>query len=177
MKRKVYKTFREKRKDQIIGMIAFPLIQVMFILIRFAIMSIMSWSVSKASAVSPSVQLTGVQEQIAGLIVLSTPWILNGIFIGLALLFRSQIGIGYMISFGFVYMMTTIAGVIFVAACFIALIVAAPFAIIHEKLYPVVGYPVFGILFLGALYFAGRFIIRKYKTTTLWPSLEEDSDE
>ena len=76
MKRKVYTTRRERMTDQILGFLAFPLVNVPLWIIVWVISQMIN---------SPLIFLISV-----------LPWLVNGIVIVLAFLLRPQFGVGYM---------------------------------------------------------------------------------
>jgi hypothetical protein len=53
------------------------------------------------------------------------PWIVNGIVLALAFLFRPQFGVGYIAFIGIAITVVTVLSVVFVAACFVSILSAA----------------------------------------------------
>ena len=49
------------------------------------------------------------------------PWIVNGIVLALAFLFRPDFGVGYIAFFGFIVTVVMIVSVCVMAACFVAI--------------------------------------------------------
>ena len=89
--------------DQIIGFLAFPLVNVPLWIIS---QRMESWAL---------------------------PWILNGIVLALAFLFRPQFGVGYIAFIGIAITVVTVLSIVFVAACFVSILSAAvigPLAIV-----------------------------------------------
>ena len=89
--------------DQIMGFLAFPLVNVPLWIIS---QRMESWAL---------------------------PWILNGIVLALAFLFRPQFGVGYIAFIGIAIMVVTVLSIVFVAACFVSILSAAvigPLAIV-----------------------------------------------
>jgi len=89
--------------DQIIGFLAFPLVNVPLWIIS---QRMESWAL---------------------------PWIVNGIVLALAFLFRPQFGVGYIAFIGIAIMVVTVLSIVFVAACFVSILSAAvigPLAIV-----------------------------------------------
>ena len=97
MKRQVYTTARERRTDQIVGFIAFPIVNftLWYVIDRLLV-----------SAIAPRS------------IVLLLPWIVNGAVLGMAFLFRPQMGVGY-IAWPGLMCLPTIACSPCLAACFV----------------------------------------------------------
>ena len=89
--------------DQIMGFLAFPLVNVPLWIIS---QRMESWAL---------------------------PWIVNGIVLALAFLFRPQFGVGYIAFIGIAIMVVTVLSIVFVAACFVSILSAAvigPLAIV-----------------------------------------------
>ena len=81
--------------DQIIGFLAFPLVNVPL------------WIISQRVDSS------------------ALPWLVNGIVLALAFLFRPQFGVGYIAFIGIAITVVTVLSVLFVAACFVSILSAA----------------------------------------------------
>ena len=81
--------------DQIIGFWAFPLVNVPL------------WIISQRIDSS------------------ALPWLVNGIVLALAFLFRPQFGVGYIAFIGIAITVVTVLSVVFVAACFVSILSAA----------------------------------------------------
>ena len=81
--------------DQIIGFLAFPLVNVPL------------WIISQRIDSS------------------ALPWLVNGIVLALAFLFRPQFGVGYIAFIGIAITVVTVLSVLFVAACFVSILSAA----------------------------------------------------
>ena len=93
----------KRMDDQIIGFLAFPLVNVPL------------WIISQRIDSS------------------ALPWIVNGIVLALAFLFRPQFGVGYIAFIGIAITVVTVLSVLFVAACFVSILSAAvigPLAIV-----------------------------------------------
>jgi hypothetical protein len=112
MKRKVYTTERERKTDQIIGFAAFPLVNAALWFVMDRLLVDRVWA---------NVSLL--------------PWIVNGLVLTLAFLFRPQMGIGYVACIGLVCI-PIVPGLVCVAACFVAVAVKEPWG-------PVIGLLVF----------------------------------
>ena len=85
----------KRMDDQIIGFLAFPLVNVPL------------WIISQRIDSS------------------ALPWLVNGIVLALAFLFRPQFGIGYIAFIGAAVTVVTALSVLFVAACFVSILSAA----------------------------------------------------
>ena len=85
----------KRMDDQIIGFLAFPLVNVPL------------WIISQRVDSS------------------ALPWLVNGIVLALAFLFRPQFGVGYIAFIGIAITVVTVLSVLFVAACFVSILSAA----------------------------------------------------
>ena len=135
MKRKVYTTRRERMNDQIIGFWTCPLLNVVLWIISQRIDS------------------------------LALPWLVNGIVLTLAFLFRPGFGMGYIAFIAVAVTVVTASSVLFVAACFVAIRSAEVIGNLAVVL--------FGILMLVGLYVLGRFAIDVF--TNWWWSYRNNS--
>jgi predicted anti-sigma-YlaC factor YlaD len=100
MKRKVYTTRRERMIDQIIGFLAFPLVNVP--------LGIVLWTISER-----------IDSQLLAALVSALPWLVNGIVLVLAVLLRPEFAIGYVTFIGAAVAVVTALSVVVVAACFV----------------------------------------------------------
>ena len=103
MKRKVYTTRRERMTDQIVGFLAFPLVNVP--------LGFFLWIISQIA-----------YSWLLSILFSALPWLVNGILILLALLWRPEIAIGYVTFMGAAVAMIILMSVLFVAACFVTII-------------------------------------------------------
>ena len=85
----------KRMDDQIIGFLAFPLVNIPL------------WIISQRVDSS------------------ALPWLANGIVLALAFLFRPQFGVGYIAFIGVAITVVTVLSVVFVAACFVSVLSAA----------------------------------------------------
>ena len=134
MKRKVYATRRERMTDQIIGFLAFPLVNVP--------LGIIFWSISQRID-SPLPTL-----------VSALPWLVNGIVLVLAALLRPELAMGYVAFIAIAITASTALSVLFVAACFVVI----PLALVIGDL----ANWVFVLLMLVGLYGLAVFAIRVF---------------
>lgn len=144
MKRKVYTTQRERMTYQIIGFMAFPLVNVP--------LGIILWMISPR-----------VNSQLLTL-VLALPWIVNGIVIALAFLLHAEFGVGYMAFIGVALAMVTALSVVFVAACFVTILSVPVMGDLAGLVFIVL--MAVGILGLGgiAIYFA-IYVFQRWRST------------
>lgn len=105
MKRKVYTTRRERMIDQVLGFLAFPLVNVLLGIILWMMMS---------GVDSLSLPLVSV-----------LPWLVNGAIIVLAFLLRPEFAIGYISFMGAAVAVVIALSVVVVAACFVIIPLAA----------------------------------------------------
>ena len=103
MKRKIYTTRREQMTDQILGFLAFPLVNVPLGII-FWVIQIWIDSPSRAFLVG------------------ALPWLVNGVLLILALRLRPWIAVGYLAFIGAALTVVTALSIMFVAACFVTYI-------------------------------------------------------
>jgi len=106
MRRKVYATNRERKIDQLIGFVAFPLVNGVL------------WFVTNRLLAWAAVACRGPDYDLARACILLMPWIINGIVIALAFLFRPAIGDGYIACIGVALFIPLVLSILFVAACF-----------------------------------------------------------
>ena len=154
MKRKVYATSRERKADQIKGFWAFPIVNVPL------------WIVSQMiySQLPTRVAMTDLSSfmLIRGL-VSALPWLVNGIVLVLAFLFRPGFGVGYVAFIAIAITVVTALSVLFVAACFMSVVstlVIGPLAI-----------ALFVVLMSGGLYYLAIFAHRLFRD---WQSSHEN---
>ena len=114
MKRKIYTTRREQMTDQIIGFLAFPLVNVPLGIIFWVIPQ---WSDSQWLAV----------------LVGALPWLVNGIVLILFLLLRPWVAVGYLAFIAAASILVTVLGVMFVVACFVTFVTILAFPDIGDQ--------------------------------------------
>jgi hypothetical protein len=101
MKRKVYATRRERQIDQIIGFLAFPIVNVpLGIILR---------TITHTQRIDSSLQM----------LVSALPWLVNGIILVLAGLLRPEFAVGYISFIGAALAVVIALGFVVVAACFV----------------------------------------------------------
>jgi hypothetical protein len=101
MKRKVYATRRERKIDQIIGFLAFPVVNVP--------LGIIIWTITHIQRIDPLLQL----------LVSAVPWLVNGIILVLGALLRPELAVGYTSFIGAMVAVAIALSVVVVAACFV----------------------------------------------------------
>ena len=107
MKSKIYTTARERRIDQIIGFAAFPLVNAVI----FAANWLLAWAADALHAPTQEIQILQVCISLL-------PWIVNGLVLVLAFLFRPQMGIGYLACMGMTVCVPVALCGLFVWACY-----------------------------------------------------------
>lgn len=145
MKRKVYTTRRERMTDQIIGFLAFPLLNVP--------LAIIVWMISQR-----------IDSQLL-MLVSALPWLVNGIVLVLAALLRPELAMGYVAFIAIAITASTALSVLFVAACFVTFVTAAVLGDLANWL--------FVLLMLVGLYGLAVFAIRVF--WDWWSSHENTS--
>ncbi|HLO29545.1 MAG TPA: hypothetical protein VK249_10445 [Anaerolineales bacterium] len=133
MKRKVYVTKRERMIDQILGFLAFPLVNVS--------LGIALWIIAQMISSSWWFELSS-----------ALPWLVNTVVIVLAFLLRPQLGVGYITFIAVAIVLVTLLGVLFLAACFVTFFSALVIADQQAK-------ALFVVLMLGGLVVLGALAI------------------
>ena len=141
--KKVYTTDQERKSDQRLGCIAFPLVNGAIWL---------GWLIATEG-------LTEI-DVIPWAWALGAAWFVNGIIFILAFLFRPSLGVGYIVSIALILVAVMMLGCIFLVSCFAGLAVALPLdiAITH-----VLGYLVALVLLFGGLRFFYRWAHAAYE--------------
>jgi hypothetical protein len=137
LKRKVYTSARERKVDQVRG-------GGLFIFVNYALLIVVS-VVQGGPQTRPLSSL--VVGQPAWLLLI--PWFGNGIVLGLLLIFRPQMAVGYITFPALVLFAGIWLGVLFVGACLAGLVIGFPFG---GSSGPVVGIVSFGLLIVGGLW-------------------------
>lgn len=104
MKRKIYTTARERKIDQLIGFVAFPVLN--------SVLLIAGWLLAQAA------YGLHAPDSVARLCISLPPWIANGIVLVLAFLFRPHIGIGYVAAIAVLLCASVAMGILFLGECF-----------------------------------------------------------
>ena len=146
MKRKVYTTRRERRTYQIIGFLAFPLVNVP--------LGIILWMISQR-----------IDSQLFTLVSV-LPWLVNGIVLVLAFLLRPEFAIGYIAFIGFAITASTALSVLFVAACFVSVLSAAVIGDLANWVF----------IFLMVVGVLGLALLAIYLFTIWWLSYKNNSE-
>jgi len=184
MKRKVYTTPRERKADQLMGFWAFPIVNVpLWIIYQMLYSRLPEVTATDAASLGPIRTL-----------VSAMPWLVNGIVLVLAFLFRPQLGVGYVTFVAVALTVVTLLGTMFMVACFVCFFSAEVVSLAISLLDKLLGGPiaahdtsevvnslavtlffaVFVVLMLGgmgALALLGRSLFRK------WQSSGEDTPE
>jgi hypothetical protein len=154
MRRKVYTSGYERKHDQHIGAIAFPIVNVIVWLVY-------QWLI--APTYIGNLQMT---RQQASLAVQLMPWVVNGVFLLWAFIFRSQIGIGYITAFAAILGAGLLLAMVAAGSCAISI----PFWFIAVPL----GWLVFGGVAIAGF---GWFVKIVVESVTTWWSAYEDTPE
>jgi hypothetical protein len=136
MKRKVYATRREQMTDQILGFLAFPLVNIPL----WIMLAVITYKVD-ASLLK---------------LLVALPWLVNGIVLAFAFLFRPEFGMGYI---GFIAVgvtLVTVLSVLFLAACFVS--------ILSAEVIGNLAYVLFGILMLSGLAGLGVLAVNAFRS-------------
>jgi hypothetical protein len=146
VKKKVYGTGRERRADQILGFLAFPLVNLP--------LGLVLWTVS--------------QTRDSSLLTLAwaLPWLINGIVLFGAFLLRPEFGVGYIAFVGIVLIIATALSFLFVAACFVSVFAGLVLGDMASVL--------FFILLLAGLYGLGVFAVDAFRNW--WSSNNNNSE-
>ena len=115
MKPKVYETFAEQKIDQRIGFCAFPIVNVVVWLLAWLLSS---WVDS--ITIQPTVRHPNLRLAITLL-----PWVVNGLLLIWAVIFRRYIASGYLVFLGALLVVGAILGLIGVVAFFLAIPLSA----------------------------------------------------
>jgi hypothetical protein len=133
LKRKAYATAQERNLDQIIGMVTFPVVNVLVAILTYF------WS------------QYGFSKEYSMLL----PWVVNGLILISTLIFRPHIGVGYIKSFFATIAMGIILGCWFIVACFAS-------AISFQSTGGA-SLVFFIFLFLGGIFFLGKGVYKILK--------------
>ena len=106
MKRKVYASRRERMIDQIMGFVAFPLVNIP--------LGTILWRISSMDILSRT-----NDASLLLVLVSALPWIVNGIILVLAFLLRPEFAVGYISFIGAAVAVVIALSTVVVAACFV----------------------------------------------------------
>ncbi len=155
MKRKIYVTARERKADQLKGFLVFPIVNIpLWIIVQFIFSQMSTQGTTKDLS-----SFALVRD-----LILALPWLVNGVVLVLALVFRPQFGVGYIAFIAIAITVSTALSVLFVAACFVSILSAlfiGPLAL-----------GVFTILMLISLYIVGRAALNLVRR---WLSSDENT--
>jgi hypothetical protein len=110
VKPKEYETFAEQKIDQRIGFVAFPIVNA---IVWLAVVLLTGWVDS--ITVEPTVRHPNLRLAIALL-----PWVVNGLVLLWAVVFRRYIASGYLVCLGGLLVVGTVLGLIAVVSFFLA---------------------------------------------------------
>jgi hypothetical protein len=115
MKPKTYETFAEQKIDQRIGFVAFPVVNI--------VVWLLAWLLSgwvDSITIEPTVRHPNLRFAITLL-----PWVVNGLLLLWAAIFRRYIAAGYLVCLGAVLVVGAVLGLISVVAFFLAVPLSA----------------------------------------------------
>jgi hypothetical protein len=115
VKPKVYESFAQQKIDQRIGFVAFLIVN---IVVGLLVGLLSNWVDS--ITIEPTVRHPNLRPAIALL-----PWVVNGLLLIWALIFRRYIAVGYLVCLGRLLVVGAILGLIGVVAFFLAIPLSA----------------------------------------------------
>ena len=115
MKPKVYETFAEQKIDQRIGFCAFPIVNVVVWLLAWLLSSWVDSITIEPTARHPNLRLA----------ITLLPWVVHGLLLIWAVIFRRYIASGYLVFLGALLVVGAILGLIGVVAFFLAIPLSA----------------------------------------------------
>ena len=115
MKPKVYESFAQQKIDQRIGFVAFPIVN---LVVWLLVWLLSSWVDS--ITIEPTVRHSNLRLAITLL-----PWVVNGLLLIWAAIFRRYIAGGYLVCLGGMLVVGAILGLIGVVAFFLAIPLSA----------------------------------------------------
>src|SRR5205809_6818413 len=115
MKPKVYETFAQQKIDQRIGFVAFPIANLAVVLLTWLLNS---WV--NSITIEPTVRHPNIRLAITAL-----PWVVNGLLLIWAAIFRRYIAAGYLVCLVAMLVVGSILGLIGVVAFFLAVPLSA----------------------------------------------------
>jgi hypothetical protein len=115
VKPKIYETFAEQKIDQRIGFIAFPIVNIVVGLL----VGLLNSGVDRIM-IEPTVRYPNLRLAITLL-----PWVVNGLVLLWAAIFRRYIASGYLVCLGGILVVGAILGLIGVVAFFVSIPVTA----------------------------------------------------
>jgi len=147
VKRQIYTTVYDRKIDRLIGLAAFPVVNVTLAGIIFLLPA-------------------GASDWVSLL-----PWIVNGIILVLAFIFRPEMGIGYAASIAITLAGATALGLVFLVTCFTGAAAGMVLLPVGEGCASVLAVLLFFGLLLGSVRFLGR---RAFGFTGAWWPSHED---
>jgi hypothetical protein len=143
MKLKVYDSEYDRRSDRIIGIIAFPIV-------NGALWLLQSWLLGPGV----SGRYLSVPASLALVTAIEAfPWVVNGVLLLLALIYRPEIAIGYLGFLGGILLLGGALAAIVVVSC----VVSIPVILISPQLGTVVWV---SLMVVGALFFGIKLVSR-----------------
>ena len=120
VKSKIYESFAEQKIDQRIGFVAFLIVN---IVIALLVVLLSSWVDS--ITIEPTVRYPNLQLTITLL-----PWVVNGLLLIWALIFRRYIAVGYLMCLGGLLVVGAVLALIGIVSFFVSVPVTALFDLI-----------------------------------------------
>ena len=159
--KKVHTTDRERKSDQRLGCIAFPIVNGTIWL---------CWLLAGEGQTQTDVNYWA----------LGAVWCVNGIIFILAVLFRPALGVGYIASIALILVTVTMLGCLFLASCVVGYAVGIPLGNIADSERGVnvghaLGYLVAFVLFFVGLYFLFQRVRAAYEDW--WTPPPRDTQE
>ena len=127
MKPKEYESFAQQKIDQRIGFVAFPIVNVVVWLLAGLLSS---WV--NSITIEPAVRHPNLR-----LVIALLPWVVNGLLLIWALIFRRYIASGYLVCLGGLLVVGAILGLIGVVAFFLAIPLSALVGTIGDLIFVV----------------------------------------
>lgn len=164
MRRLSYATPRERKRDQLFGFVAFPVVNGVLYLAT-------SWLLAGGATTFQG----EMDDEQFRLVVLLLPWVVNGLLLALSLVFRPQMAIGYLACLSGILILGIALGALFLLSCFAALAVGIPTSNLAEDLGGFLTLLVFFGLMLAGVVFFGWLILHFFKDW--WSSDDETPEE
>ena len=115
MKPKEYESFAQQKIDQRIGFVAFPIVNLVILLLSWLLSSWVDRITIEPTVRHPNLRLA----------ITLLPWVVNGLLLIWALIFRRYIAVGYLVCLGGLLVVGAILALIGVVSFFISIPVTA----------------------------------------------------
>ena len=161
MKRKVYVSQRERKKDQLIGFVAFPLINLALVVVT-----------NQLLAEAVAAHRGRLRDDPILTNILPLPWIANGIVLAVAFLLRPEFAVGYVAFIAAAAVAVIALSGLFLAACFTTIGLGLVIDQMIKGLGSALALLVFGGLMLMGIVFLGD---KAYTLARNWWSADEST--